>query len=568
MIGAGGRIRHHASWCLFLVLVLAACSSGSGGAERSSGTDTTGAVDGGDRPPATVPGPLPVTLTERVETHGTLRLGFGGTVALDPVGASPASAADMILTDLLYDTLTVLDEDGRPQPGLATFTYLGGDEDGDVDDALDDDGEDEAAPDCEDEDCPTFVWRFELNDGVTFGDGTTITADDVRQSLERVQQRGPSSVAGIRLAGIESITTIGSTTVDIAMSEPSMVLPEILSSPLYGITDGATVAAYTGGPVRPIPSGDYAVEAQAETELVLARRSGSGPERIYVDVFPTEDDALDAFTAGDIDWAPVPVDRFEEAISAAGSAGLVPYMGGMYLAIDPGLAPLDDRAVRRAIAVSVDRTSLVDEVYGPAAQPMLGAIPAGVPGAAVDECRGPCVTDRAHARQVAERVFPDGQDRPLRVLVDDTPTMKALGNVVGEQIAASGFVVEVSSEDAVTYEQLIAAGQQQLFVYGWLGVARTPADYLVPLFQSTSPDNVIGYVNEEVDAKIAQAESSPDPAVRAQLWAEIESIVLEDAVVVPLVQFRTASVIAPRVSGLVIRADGTLDLSDLTLADP
>lgn len=523
-----------------VALVLSACGSRDPAPDRSDGTvPPESSQPSATQPTGTGVAPLPISLDDPVGPAGTLRLGFGGTVALDPTTASPASAGDMVVSDLLYDTLTVLDANGRPQPGLATFST--------------------------DED--QMVWRFDIVENATFADGTPITANDVRQSLERVTERGGSSLAALRLGNVESIGTVGSATVEITLAEPSALVPEVLSSPLYGITDATTVATYAGGAIRPNPSGDFVVEAQAETELVLSRRSGTGPEKVLIDIFATDSAAFDAFVGGDVDWAPVPGDRFEEAISLGGTDGLVPFNGGLYLAIDPGRAPLDDRELRRALALSVDRVALVDQVYGPAAQPLLGVVPAGVTIGAVDECRGPCGPNRAAARPEVERVFPDGQERPLRLLVDDSTSMRAVGNVLGEQIEASGFDVEVSSEDAVTYEQVIAAGQQQMFVFGWLGVAATPAEYLLPLFHSASADNVTGYANEGVDAQIDAARTQLDPQVREQIWAEVERVVLDDAVIVPLVQFRTASVVSDRVDGLKTRVDGTLDLTGVTIAD-
>lgn len=519
-------------------LCVAACSGGGGSADRSAddGASTTTSIAQSTTEPT---GQLPITLPEPIDASGTLRLGFGGAVALDPAGASPASVGDMVVSDLLYDTLVHLDADGRPQPGLASFTA--------------------------DED--NTVWTFEIRDDATFADGTPVSAADVQQSLQRVVERGGASLASIRLGEIDAIDVVAPTTLQLTLGEPSTLLPEILSSPLLGITDATTVATYGVGAIRPNPSGNYVVAAQSETEILLQRRSGSGPEAVFIDMYATDGDSLDAFLAGHLDWTPVPGDRFEEALQAAGTDALVPFGSGIYMAIDPGNPPLDDRALRRAIALSVDRVSLVDQVYGPAAQPLLGIIPSGIAVGAVDECRGPCGPDRAAARVEVERLYPDGQDRPLRLLVDDTPTMRAVANVLGEQIEASGFDVEVSAEDAVNYEQLIAAGQQQMFVFAWLGVARTPSEYLLPLFDSASPDNVLGYRNDTVDAHLAVGRTSPIPLEREQAWAAVEAAVLEDAVVVPLVQLRTAAVVSERVDGLTVRIDGTFDLDGVTIAD-
>lgn len=538
--GIGRPVQRWRRCALVVVAVLvAACSGGEGSVDRSVDDGSSSTTTTAAQTPVSADGPLPISLGEPVDATGTLRLGFGGAVALDPSTASPASIGDMVMSDLLYDTLVHLDAAGRPQPGIATFSA----------------------------DEENLVWTFEIRSDATFADGTPVSAADVQQSLERVMERGGASLASIRLGDIAAIETVAPTTLQITLAEPSTLLPEILASPLLGITDATTVASYGVGAIRPNPSGHYVVVAQSETEILLARRSGDGPEAVFVDMFATESDSLDAFLAGELDWTPVPGDRFEEAVQAAGTDGLVPFGSGIYLAIDPGNSPLDDRALRQAIALSVDRVSLVDQVYGPAAQPLLGIVPAGIPGGATEECRGLCGPDRGSARGEVERVYPDGQDRPLRLLVDDTPTMRAVANVLGEQIQASGFDVEVTAEDAVNYEQLIAAGQQQMFVFSWLGVARTPSEYLLPLFDSASPDNVLGYRNETVDAQLDVARSSLDPAVREQAWATVEAAVLDDAVVVPLVQLRTAAVVSERVDGLVVRIDGTLALDGVTIAD-
>lgn len=521
-------------------MIAAACSGGDGGSADRSDEETPSSTPESTDSQSTTPSTtrLPVSLDEPVDESDTLRLGFGGAVALDPSAASPASIGDMVVSDLLYDTLVELDAGGRPQPGLADFS-------------TDDEG---------------VVWTFEMRSDATFADGTAVSAADAQQALQRVVELGGASLASIRLGQVETIEAVGPTTLEITLSQASALLPETLSSPLFGITDGTTVAGYGVGAVRPNSSGDYEVVAQSETELLLARRSGEGPESVFVDIFATVGDSLDAYLAGELDWAAVPGDRFEEALAAGGVDGLAPFGGGLYLAIDPGNAPLSDRDLRRAIALSVDRVALVDQVYGPAAQPLLGVIPSGVPVGSTDECRGPCGPDRARASDEVDNAFPDGQSRPLRLLVEDTPAMRSVGNVIGEQIEASGFDVEVSAEETAVYEQLIAAGQQQMFVFGWLGVARTPSEYLLPLFSSTSPDNVVGYSDDAVDALIESGRTSPDPLERAQAWAAVEQAVLDDAVVVPLVQFRTAAVVSERVEGLVMRIDGTLDLDQVTIA--
>lgn len=520
-------------------LLVTACSNSSSDPDDDAADDTTTSSSGeetstsagGDEPSADA------TSGDAEPAPQTLALGLVGIETLDPLGTSPASASQVLLADLLHDPLTELDENGVAQPALATFAA----------------------------NAERTVWRFELGDDAVFHDGTAIGADDVVFSLERVRGLGNASLAAVQLEGVQSIAAVGDTVVDITLSEPSAILPELLSSPLYGIVDRErTLEAQQQGALVPRASGDHAVTVESGRRLVLERRRGGGPATITVELFDDAVAAHAAFGAGTVDWAPVPVDRLGEATDAVGLSGLEPFHATLMLGVNPQVEPLTNRDLRRAIALAIDRTPLVEAVFGPAAQPMLGLVPQGVPGAPTS-CTGPCGPDLEQARQLVASAFPDGQGQPLQLLVDDTEPQQTIAGVLEGQLAEIGLEVDTTSVDPATAQRLISAGRQQLFLFGTLGVSRTPAAHLAPLFRAGSPDNVTGYDNEFVAFAIVAALNEPIASVRATRWQEIQTAVLEDAPVVPLVQLRTIAAVSPRVEGLEIRADGSIDLSDVTV---
>ncbi len=523
------RLRSFALAAAILALV-AACSSGGPDVERSDDATTTvapatsGEVDAGSEAAD------PAALAD------VLRIGLVGVQSLDPAAVTPADVSSVLLADLLHDTLTTLDDEGVAQPGLATFTV---DETG-------------------------TTWRFQLTGDAMFADGSPITADDVAASLERVRGQGGSSLAAIQLDDVASITPVDATTVDIALTRPSAVLGELLSSPAFGIVD----VDRPPGPVGTVPnlSGDFALDISSENRVLLQRRRGDGPATVDVRLFGDDATAYGAFVAGQLDWSPVPLDRLGEAFAQVGQRGLVPFHASVLLGVNTRLSPLDRPELRRAIALAIDRTTLTDAVFGPTAVPLDGLVPAGVPGEP-GECVAPCGPDIDQAMALAGQAFPEGQQVPLRLLTDDSATHAALAGVLDDQLSAAGIEIEADALDASTYEQLLASGQQQLFLYSSLGVARTPAIHLLP-WASTSPDNITGYTNELVDAAIDLARAEPDSTVRRARWREIEAAVLGDVPVVPLSQLRVVAAVAPRVAGLVVHADGSLDLGDVTLDGP
>lgn len=518
-------------------LLAASCSSSDGDVGRAEVDETTTAPSSSGSTSAASESSDDVDTTDE---DVTLRIGLHGIDSFDPASASPAMVGEVVLVDLLYDTLTTIDDAGVAQPGLASFSA----------------------------NADQTVWRFELDRGAIFADGSPVTADDVSFSLERVLAGGRGSLSALRLDRIASISTSGTTTVDIEMAEPSAVLPELLASPLYGITSRASIErTAAGGDATPNASSPYTASFDGVERVTLERRIGDGPTTITIDLFPTEGEALDAFLDGDLDWTTAPPDRVGEASEVVGSAGIVPFHGGLMLGVDAGVAPLGNDDLRRGIALAVDRQAIADTVFGPTAGPALGLIPDGVPGGAGDACRGLCGPSRDEASTLVARAFPDGQDQPLRLLVDEGQAMRGVAGVLEDQLADVGLVVETTPQPVPTYESLIAAGQQQLFVFGWLGVARTPASHLPPLFDSASPDNVTGLADPGIDEILRAAMREPIPSVRASIWRSVETAILDRVPVVPLVQFRTTGVLNPRVAGFEVRADGSVDLSGVSVTD-
>lgn len=510
-----------------LLLAVGACSSGDGDIERAKGATSTSG-------PSTTAGDEPTSEGEPPAEPGdgaVLRLGLAGPMSLDPAAISPASVSSMILVDLVHGTLTEVDDEGRPQPGLATF------------DANED----------------RTLWRFTLGEDATFADGEPVTAADVVASLDRVRSQGGASLAAIALEDVAAITAVDPRTVDIGLVAPSAVLPEVLGSPLYSILDRELLPTSVGAPLN--PSGAHDVEVVAPDRLLLERRRGEGPATIELRLFPDDAAAYDAMSSGELDWSPVPIDRLGDAGNAFGLGGLVPFHATVLLGINTNVEPLSRAPLRQAISLAIDRATLTDAVFGPTAQPMQGLIPGGIPGAA-GECGDLCGPDVARARQLVTEAFPEGEPPPVRLLTDDSATHLSVAGVLAEQLGAAGVDLAPMSLDPAAYEATLGAGSQ-LFLYSTLGVGLSPATHLLA-WESSSPDNLATYGQGLVDEALAAARAEPDPALRLARWREIEAAVLADVPVVPLAQLRTVAVVSERVRGLQVRADGSIDVAGVT----
>ena len=147
-------------------------------------------------------------------------------VAQFEIQAPEPSTSGYIFTRMgIAETLVNADFDGNLTPGLATGWEVS--EDG-------------------------LAWSFTLRDGVTFHDGTPMTAASVLNALEIARSK-PGPLNDLPITGI----TAGEGTIEIGLSEPLAALPaylayfryQILAPSSYG-SDGAGVAIIGTGPYR------------------------------------------------------------------------------------------------------------------------------------------------------------------------------------------------------------------------------------------------------------------------------------------------------------------------------
>ena len=98
---------------------------------------------------------------------------------------------------------------------------------------------------------------------------------------------------------------------------------------------------------------------------------------------------------------------------------------------------------------------------------------------------------------------------------------------------------------------------------------QSPDAYLAPLFGSAANDNLTNY-RSRPGRRAPGARAAPGRPrghERCSAGPIAETDVLEAAVVVPIAQFRTQVVVADRVEGLTHAVDGTVDWTQVQLAD-
>lgn len=498
-------------------------------------------------PSATVTGPPPARV---------LRAGIEAPQTLDP--AQARSPAELLLAEQLFDSLTTVDPaTSAVRPGLAADW--------------------QASPN-------QRHWEFRIRPGSRFDHDRPVTADDVRFSLERIARKGSSSpvarqldvVTGFRAfnlegsaPGLAGVVPLAADRVRIDLDQPLSVLPAYLAHPAFGIVPRDVVEANPGVfAARPVGSGPFRLDGEDAGVIRLVPdepgRSG-GLEAVEMVVDADQQAAYDRFLQGGLDWAAVPPDRSGPPPHVAAS-GTRPGLASTFFGFNLANPKLADPRFREAIVRALDRDAIVRAVYGPAALPARGVVPAGADGSSEDACGDRCRHDPARARELLAQAFGGRPPPEVAVDFDDGASQQALAASMKANLNAVGIPVVLRPRAFTDYLRFVrAGGGQEVFRLAAVGAAATPDAFLVPPFLGGQSDNVVGLKSADLDRLLRAARAEPDESRRGDMYRQAERLALEAMAVVPLAQFPVRWVSAKRVGNLAVSALGTFDAAAVRL---
>ena len=199
----------------------------------------------------------------------------------------------------------------------------------------------------------------------------------------------------------------------------------------------------------------------------------------------------------------------------------------------------DSEALREALSLAIDRTTLVEKVVGRGEAPAYAFVPPGVANYQAPDVgyRRATQADRhARARQLYEAAG-YGPENPLDIEVryNTSDTHRRVAIAIQEMWKeVLGFEAELINEEfRVLVANLRAMEITQIFRLSWNGDYNDATAFL-SMFESDNASNMYGYVSEEFDRLMADAARQIDSDRRRLYLEEAERVLLGDFTVIPL----------------------------------
>lgn len=265
--------------------------------------------------------------------------------------------------------------------------------------------------------------------------------------------------------------------------------------------------------------------------------------------------AFQAYKNGELDIGGVAA---EDLAAIEGDATLskelidVPGSCAFYLGFNLAKAPFDNIKVRQAFAQSFDREAWVRDVLGGLGVPTYSLIPPGFPGFQEDLQTWPFDPAAAKAA-LAEAGFADASALPpIKLTYSSSPRNKVRFEWIANQLKTNlGVDVTLDPVDPTAYTALTKTDPPQMFSLGWCADYPDPQDFLTVVFKTGGISaGRTGYSSEEFDDLVTQADKEQDATKRAELYAQAQELLVQDAPVVFTSNDKGPVLVKPYVKGI------------------
>lgn len=446
---------------------------------------------------------------------------------LDPTGGA-AAAIDEVVYANVFEGLTRYNADGSISPALAASWEIS--EDG-------------------------MVYTFTLNEGVIFHDGSAMTAEDVKFSLDRARAEDSTNAQKALFAGITDVTVVDDLTVQVTLSAPNggfvtnMAWGDAVIVAPESVDQAATAPVGTG----PFKFSDW---AQGDRVELVANPDywGEAP-LLSAATFKFISDPTAAFSAmmaGDIDAFPgYPAPETLVQFEADPRFQLLTGSTEGETILSTNNARITDVRVRKAIAHAINRQEIIDGA-------MFGyGTPIGTHFAPHNPDYVDLTGQSAFDPELSKQLLAEAGVENLTLTLKLPPPSYARrgGEIIAAQLRNVGIDTEISNLEWAQWLEQVFKGKD----YDLTIVSHTePMDIGI----YARPDYYFQYDNADLQALMEKVAVTADPATRSGLLAQAQQTIADDYVNGYLFQLARTGVADAKIEGLW--ANAPTQANDLT----
>ncbi len=427
-----------------------------------------------------------------------------------------------------------------------------------------------------------LIYTFNLRKGVKFHNGRTMTAADVKYSLDRVtnpktQSPGAGFFASVKgfddassgSGSLSGVSVVDDYTVQIELSRPDATFLHVVAINFASVVPREAVEKWGEDfGKHPVGTGAFYLDEWTLGQRLVFKKNQNyyhagipKLDQITFEVGQEPIVALLRLQNGEVDIAGdgIPPAKFLEVKNDPKYAGAIVEGSQLhtgYIALNVKMKPFDNLKVRQAVNMAINKDRIVRIINGRAVsanQPLPPLMPGYDP-----DYKGLSYNPDAAKKLLAEAGFGDGFETELYVA--NTDPQPRIAQAIQQDLAAIGIKAGIKS---LAQGNVIAAGgevdQAPMIWSGgmaWIADFPDPSNFYGPILGcgGAVPGgwNWSWYCNESIEKRAIAADSMTDPAdaeKRMAAWRSIFTDIQDEAPWVPIFNEQRFTMRSDRLDG-------------------
>lgn len=406
-----------------------------------------------------------------------------------------------------------------------------------------------------------ITYTVKLKENVKWHDGEDFNSDDVVFTFntlienEQSEQSGPLQFGGEKV----TVTKVDDFTVELKLVSPKPNAIEVFGAaymmPEHVYKD---VTDYGTSNIIPIGTGPYKYVEYNEGESTVFEANADyfdGAPSIKNLIFKVISDPSSAILSmqnGEVNGLaiiPEDVEKFGDTVSVnAYSEGRLGYMSFNFATSSGNADLINDKNFRKALMYAVDKEAVIESAYLSDEYSLNPASFLPSTAAYTTDDVEKYELDLAKSKELLAKT--DGANAKLSLAYPSNPANEAVASVIQDNLKQAGITLEIKSMDPQAFYKALAdnSGDFDLFLSGY--IMTIDPDGFAPLFTSNSAMNYSGYKNPQIDELFAEGIKETDSSKRAEIYAELQEVFMEDAFFLPLTENKRIVVISSDIEGI------------------
>ncbi|OAE44968.1 oligopeptide ABC transporter substrate-binding protein OppA [Enterobacter cloacae] len=426
------------------------------------------------------------------------------------------------------------------------------------------------------------VWTFHLRPGITWSDGTPITAEDIVWSWQRLVDpktvspyasypgsmrivNGTDIAEGKKAPESLGVKAINDATLEVTLTQPNAAFLAMLAHPSLVPIDKVLVGRFGEKWTKPehfVSSGAYTLSQWVVNERIVAVRNPHYWDNAHtvinkVTYLPISSEAADVnrYKAGEIDIVyTVPINQFAQLKKTLGSElDVSPQLATYYYQFNTTRPPFNDARVRRALNLALDKDIIAGKVLGqgqrPAwliSQPDIGGVKLQNP----DYASWPMDKRIAEAKKLlAEAGFNDSHPLSFNLLYNTSESHQRIAIAASSMWKKNlGVEAKLQNQEWKTMLDTMHTHNFDAVRYAWIADYDDAATFL-NTFRTGDSQNTTQYSNLDYDRALVNAAKSKTAQERGKFYQQAEDLLGRDVPAIPVYHYVRTHLVKPWVGG-------------------